>query len=289
MASRETSTRFHPYKKAKPTTTTSRESTSGLSINDLKRRIRDVKRLLGRHADLSPEARIVQERALAGYEKDLKDETERRQRSEMIKRYHFVRFLGKTLTPKKKDTFSLYIIICATDRKTATKELRRLTQKQKTVEEEENDKKGSTLKAIKNKIHIAQINVNYTIYYPLSEKYISLYPQDKKKKTSATSDDEDEDGSDSDELLPKSGVSKNEKPPLWAIVEKCTANGTLDKLRNGKLNVGFDGKPKSAAAEKRSDGLPSSSQTTREKAASKKAQKYENEDDDDSDGGFFET
>jgi hypothetical protein len=98
MASRETSTRFHPYKKTKPTTTTSREPASGLSINDLKRRIRDVKRLLGRHADLSPEARIVQERALAGYEKDLKDETERRQRSEMIKRYHFVRFLGKTLT-----------------------------------------------------------------------------------------------------------------------------------------------------------------------------------------------
>jgi hypothetical protein len=157
------------------------------------------------------------------------------------------------------------------------------------MEEEENDKKGSTLQAIKNRIHIAQINVNYTIYYPLSEKYISLYPQDKKKKTSATSEDEDQDGSDSDELPPKSGVGKNEKPPLWAIVEKCTANGTLDKLRNGKLNIGFDGKPKSAAAEKRSDGLPSSSQTTREKAASKKAQKYENEDDDDSDGGFFET
>lgn len=69
-------------------------NSSGLSINDLKRRIRDVKRLLSR-ANLSPEARIIQERALKGYEKDLKDEQDRRQRSEMIKKYHFVRFLGK--------------------------------------------------------------------------------------------------------------------------------------------------------------------------------------------------
>lgn len=111
MASRENSTRFHPYKKTKTPSSTPREPSSGLSINDLKRRIRDVKRLLG-HADLSPEARIVQERALAGYEKDLKDETERRQRSEMIKRYHFVRFLGKLLAPpQEKSTYSLYVIV----------------------------------------------------------------------------------------------------------------------------------------------------------------------------------
>lgn len=119
MASRDPSTRFHPYKKSKPTSAP-RELASGsggLSINDLKRRIRDVKRLLNnnnsrsnRHADLSPEARIVQERALAGYEKDLKDETERRQRSEMIKRYHFVRFLGRNFfPPSKKLTFSLCV------------------------------------------------------------------------------------------------------------------------------------------------------------------------------------
>lgn len=66
----------------------------GLSVNELKRRIRDVKRLLNR-ADLPADARIVQERALAGYEKDLKEEVERRHRSEMIKKYHFVRFLGE--------------------------------------------------------------------------------------------------------------------------------------------------------------------------------------------------
>jgi hypothetical protein len=67
------------------------------SVNELKKRIRDVKRLLNR-VDLPADARIVQERALAGYEKDLEDELARRHRSQMIKKYHFVRFLG-TRTP----------------------------------------------------------------------------------------------------------------------------------------------------------------------------------------------
>jgi rRNA-processing protein Efg1 len=116
MAPRDPSTRFHPYDAAKKpkihranggsnkkNDTTlpklTQQSGSGLSINDLKRRIRDVKRLLARHADLLPEARIVQERALAGYERDLEGEQERRARSEMIKKYHFVRFLGAFLYP----------------------------------------------------------------------------------------------------------------------------------------------------------------------------------------------
>jgi len=66
-----------------------------VSVNDLKKRIRNTKRLLER-VDLPPDARVLQERALQGYEKELQDELARRKRSEMIKRYHFVRFLGKS-------------------------------------------------------------------------------------------------------------------------------------------------------------------------------------------------
>jgi hypothetical protein len=95
-----TTNRFHPYSSSKRTSTshTSKPSSPSntLSVNELKKRIRDVKRLLS-HANLPPDARIVQERALAGYETDLKTETERRGRSEMVKKYHFVRFLGMFL------------------------------------------------------------------------------------------------------------------------------------------------------------------------------------------------
>lgn len=70
-----------------------REEKEYPSINELKKRIRDVKRLLNKR-DLPADARIVQERALAGYEEDLAEETARRERSSMISKYHFVRFLG---------------------------------------------------------------------------------------------------------------------------------------------------------------------------------------------------
>lgn len=41
----------------------------------------------------------MQERALKGYERDLELEKARRQRSEMIRKYHFVRFLGSFPEP----------------------------------------------------------------------------------------------------------------------------------------------------------------------------------------------
>lgn len=66
------------------------------SVNELKRRIRDVKRLLNKK-DLPADVRVLQERALAGYEQDLEEELARRERSQMIKKYHFVRFLGVLL------------------------------------------------------------------------------------------------------------------------------------------------------------------------------------------------
>lgn len=66
------------------------------SVNELKKRIRDVKRLLNKK-DLPADARVLQERALAGYEQDLDEELARRERSHMIKKYHFVRFLGMPL------------------------------------------------------------------------------------------------------------------------------------------------------------------------------------------------
>jgi rRNA-processing protein Efg1 len=107
-----TNSRYHPYGRAKKTSMTTESSHRDgsvvsthvsrrvigdhLSVNELKRRIRDVKRLLN-HADLPGDARIIQERALAGYEKDLAAEVEKRKRSEMIKKYHFVRFLGRSI------------------------------------------------------------------------------------------------------------------------------------------------------------------------------------------------
>ncbi|KAJ5385106.1 rRNA-processing protein EFG1 [Penicillium concentricum] len=252
------------------------------SINDLKKRIRDVKRLLNK-MDLSADARILQERALAGYEQDLADETLRRERSSLIKKYHFVRFL---------------------DRKTATKELNRLTRREK---EEDLDSKQKTRLAAK--IHTCQVNLNYAIYYPLTEKYISIYPSGKPDATDPKS-----------ELQTDETKSNDSKPPLWPVVEKCMEEKTLDLLRNGKLHINANGekiqtlssgtttstdiqKEKSKKKETKAatqkdkhvskDDKNSSKKEkpARSERASKKdeASKQANADDqDDSDGGFFE-
>jgi hypothetical protein len=207
------------------------------SVNELKKRIRDVKRLLQK-PKLPADARIVQERALAGYEQDLAEENARRERSQMIKKYHFVRFLG---TSRKLSLVKLRVANSALrpDRKNATKHLNRLERRQK---EQTLDSKQK--KHLESKIHAARVNLNYTIYYPLTEKYIALYP---KSKTS------DKDGADSGSESEAEQKTRDdeEKPPIWSVVEKCMEEGTLGQLRDGKLNIGADGKqtaPPSAKA-----------------------------------------
>lgn len=276
------------------------------SINDLKKRIRDVKRLLNK-IDLSADARILQERALAGYEQDLADETTRRERSSLIKKYHFVRFLG--MWPIcLNDLVIPANVLCSygIDRKTATKELGRLTRREK--EEGLDSKQKARLAA---KIHQCRVNLNYTIYYPLTEKYISIYPNGKPDATDPKT-----------ELQTQETKSDDAKPPLWSVVEKCMEEKTLDLLREGKLRINANGEkiqaPSSGTAtatdthkekskkkdqQKDTDATQKDKHVSKDKNSSKKEKPVHNEraakkheapqqanaeDEDDSDGGFFE-
>jgi hypothetical protein len=66
-------------------------------------------------------------------------------------------------------------------------------------------------------MHVTEVDLNYTQYYPLGEPYISLYPQ---KSSSA------------DEQDPLKEAKSKPKPPMWSEVEKCMEDGTLTRLRN---------------------------------------------------------
>ncbi|KAI9041196.1 Efg1 domain-containing protein [Aspergillus affinis] len=273
-----------------------RKETNYPSVNELKKRIRDVKRLLNK-VDLPADARIVQERALAGYEQDLEDENNRRDRSKMIKKYHFVRFL---------------------DRKTATKDVNRLLRREKAISESSDPAASSKKKKLEQKIHIARVNLNYTIYYPLTEKYIALYAKVKKEKESSSKDDAAEDSAD-DAGFKAIHATVADKPALWHTVEKCMKDGTLDLLRDGKLassssrEEGSGQQQKSSSSGRQSEKSKSNAAKSNNKktdskkdkttktssrgvAANKKNERssskavvHENNDDDDaSDGGFFE-
>ncbi len=69
---------------------------------------------------------------------------------------------------------------------------------------------------LKEQIRLAEVDLSYTQYCPLSEPYISLYP----KKTSTT---DVENGKTTEQAA---------KPAMWAEVNKCMKEGTLDQLRN---------------------------------------------------------
>ncbi|PLN76357.1 hypothetical protein BDW42DRAFT_178910 [Aspergillus taichungensis] len=238
------------------------------SVNELKKRIRDAKRLLNK-PDLPVDARIVQERALKGYEQDLEDETKRRERSAMIKKYHFVRFL---------------------DRKTATKDIKSLQAQQKALADSSKSDPAAAA-ALEQELYIAQVNLNYTIYYPLAEKYIALYAtQQKKKKTGESADD-----GDSKTVYKPVHATAAEKPAMWRVVERCMKEGTLDRLREGKLGEDSSAKgekegrkEKDTTRKKQKESGASGKSSDKAGSRKRDVPVVPEEQDEESDGGFFE-
>ena len=82
--------------------------------------------------------------------------------------------------------------------------------------------------------HNAEVDVNYSIYYPLLKPYASLYPKSKKSKASDSDDANEEDVDDKanrDVDGPKGDLD------MWKSVEVAMAEGTLDALRNRKEDM----------------------------------------------------
>lgn len=159
------------------------------------------------------------------------------------------------------------------------------------------------VETLKAQMHIAEVDLNYTQYYPLSETYISLYPQ---KQLSA------------DETISSKEVKLMRKPPVWSEVEKCMEDGTLAHLRNrtpitrAQASKPLERKPVKAKPqpgpidmigmnrrERRGQHATKDSRTKNKSmafseneafGASRNAMSRENpdQDEDDSEGGFFE-
>ncbi|EQL34168.1 rRNA-processing protein EFG1 [Blastomyces dermatitidis ATCC 26199] len=189
------------------------------SAGELKNKIRDIKRLLKRADHLPADVKIEKERALVGYERDLEIVESRKNRAAMIKRYHFVRFL---------------------ERKAATRRLNKLLRRKKTLTESDPTPNKEELDSLEEQIYLTQVDLNYAIYSPLTEKYISLYPNQRRDKQAPELEPEPE---DSDIIRNCSG----EKPPLWHAVEQSMKDGTLELLRDGKLGIGISGQKKTTA------------------------------------------
>ncbi|KAI4138307.1 MAG: hypothetical protein LQ341_004732 [Variospora aurantia] len=237
----------HKKKRPPPVQLYSTRSSSA-SVNALKSKIRDVRRVLEHARNLPLEVRIEKERALAGYRQDLEEAEHEKERQRMIKRYHMVRFF---------------------ERQKATRNLKKLRTQLASA-----TPGTAAYESIGNHIHCAEVDLNYTRYCPLAEKYVGIFPRQETSKTEGTTK--------------TSAPWQKTKPAMWTIVENCMANGTLQALRDGKLqtSVAMPLRPRKAAA-KTSHGQADKPEPNIKATTHSGSLVIENQEGD-SDGGFFE-
>ena len=125
-------------------------------------------------------------------------------------------------------------------------------------------------KQLEEQLHVSQVDLNYTLYYPLNQKYEAIYPRK-------------QDGNDGN---PETG-GPSLKPVAWKAVEKCMEDGTLDALREGTLDI-ILGVGRLKPFKKEAQG-PKSHKKDKINFASKPSMNGQSQEmDEDSDGGFFE-
>jgi len=163
------------------------------------------------------------------------------------------------------------------ERQKATRKLKRLKKLLSKADHESEEYRG-----LKEKVHRGQVDLNYTLYCPLGEKYTSLY------KRTDTQDNLDTTMVDSSAISQGSEID-SPKPALWHVVEQCMADNTLAALREGRrkktLSTDMTQSPPSVTANrarpmhkaKSKDGAAKHSKNTLSEAQAA-----------DSDEGFFE-
>ncbi|GAB7355856.1 hypothetical protein MBLNU459_g6516t1 [Dothideomycetes sp. NU459] len=229
-------------------------------VNPLKSRIRSLERLLKHRENLPADVRLNHERELASCKWELEEAEKGRRKQEFIGKYHMVRFF---------------------DRQKATRRLKQVQKKAKDAEGTEDED------VLAEKVHEAQVDLNYTQYYPLDMAYSALFPGKTIKSKKGKEVQEGSADNEAEKLVEKQG-----DPDMWKLVEKCMEQGKLDALRNGKLLKGVSSRqdddmaPTSASKGKKAK--EKADKVKAKKAKQVKEQSQQQEEDEESDGGFFE-
>ncbi|KAK3723440.1 hypothetical protein LTR37_001692 [Vermiconidia calcicola] len=231
MATKRSAPQVHPSrqdqvpnepkrKRQKPNNAGPKSFKKAHPVNEIKSQIRSIKRLLEKNEGLPANVRIEKERELQTAQHELEEEQKAKKRSDMISRYHKIRFF---------------------DRQKATKRLKRAKKELRACEDDEQ------LRAeLAGKVDDAEVDVNYAQYFPLDQHYVSLYPR---KKANAGEEGAEDGVEDETAATERKGDAE-----MWQRVKQCMSDGTLDALRNGKLMGEVDverEEPPSARREKK--------------------------------------
>ncbi|KAL0473498.1 hypothetical protein QR685DRAFT_437092 [Neurospora intermedia] len=242
--SRNPHNRFNPKNIAKRQKTTQKINDGNLS--QIKKRVRAIERLLEhKNEKLPANVRNDLERELQAHKQRIADESDRKLRSKMISKYHMVRFFERK------------------------KAMRLAKQLMKQLDETKDEAEIARLKA---DLHIAEVDLDYALYHPHMETYISLYPKPK------------DEAAEKDEKSSAAYHLHSSRPPMWTTIEKARQEGksALEKIRDRRPERDFS-KPTSKKTAKKS-----SSQSEERPAKGKYGKTEEESASESDDGGFFE-
>ncbi|WQF76073.1 Putative rRNA-processing protein Efg1 [Colletotrichum destructivum] len=182
-----------------------------------KTRARAIRRLLQSGKELPATKRNELEQELQALQERVEEHDFRKRRSNMIQKYHMVRFF---------------------ERKKAERLLKQLRKKLQQTEDAEEKKR------LEAEAHVAEVDVAYARFFPLMERYESLYADKNKdagdgeqKQEEGAADKPDEADADKPFKQPKALQALHaERPKMWATVEKVLPEGeaALYRLRDRK-------------------------------------------------------
>lgn len=170
-------------------------------VNELKSQIRSLKRLLQRDEKLPGTVRMEKERQLQTAQRELENTQKAKQKSDMISRYHKIRFF---------------------DKQKATKRLKRARKELKAYEGD-----GEGRERLARRIDEGEVDVNYAQYSPLDQHYVSLFPR---------KGVDEEGGADEEDKSEQYGEDERKgDEKMRQQIRQCMQDGTLDALRHGRL------------------------------------------------------
>ena len=248
------------------------------AVNPLKSRIRDLERQLSRMERLPADLHVAKERELAALKHELADTGREKNRSEMVKKYHMVRFFDRRKAERRLKKLEKLLRDGNTD-----------GGQQHGNDTEEREAKRRKLE---EQVLRARVDLSYAIYAPLTWKYCALFPKRKDDEGDAL-DKSEEDGGEK--------WSRGD-PVMWERVKKAMEEGkqTLEALRESttrsvdEAECGDARKTTFTTRPSKKDRFGQKQPTNQNRNITiqtwSNSQVHESKDGDDnvSDGGFFE-
>ncbi|KAF2223846.1 hypothetical protein BDZ85DRAFT_262274 [Elsinoe ampelina] len=119
----------------------------------------------------------------------------------------------------------------------------------------------------RERVRRAEVDLNYALYWPLERAYVSLWPRKGK---------EGKDGADEED----GGEEAKGDREMWALVERCMAEGTLEDLREGRVE--------GCGVERPEVNVGKGTARKEKRKKDRMVETKQDEEAEESDGGFFE-